>query len=178
MKITGREKTFLWGGAGLLAVLLIFQFAVSPVIKRTRDLNRLIPQKEKELKELSLLRQELASLREARAVILQKIPAGERSLAPLSRLDGWIERADLRQNVKSIKPSPSPGGEGMTVDVLMERAELSRLTRFLYEIQSSPGGSRVARMTLKPRYTTPKYLDVSLQMIFYPLTPALSPATG
>ena len=167
MKIAGREKTFLWGGIGFLAALLIFQFAVSPAVKRTKDLNRLIPQKEKELKELRLLRQELDSLREARAVILQKIPAGERSLPPLSRLDGWIERSDLRQNVKSIKPSPSPGGEGMTVDVLMEKAELSRLTRFLYEIQSSPGGFRVARMNLKPRYTTPKYLDVSLQMIFY-----------
>ncbi len=55
----------------------------------------------------------------------------------------------------------------MTVDVLMEKAELPQLTRFLYEIQSSPGGSRVARINLKPRYTTPKYLDVSLQMVFY-----------
>jgi len=167
MKITGREKTFLWGGIGFLAALLIYQFAVSPAVKRTKDLNRLIPQKEKELKELRLLRQELDSLREAKAVVLRKIPAGERSLPPLSRLDGWVERSDLRQNVKSIKPSPSPGGAGMTVDVLMEKAELSRLTRFLYEIQSTPGGVRVARINLKPRYTTPKYLDVSLQMIFY-----------
>jgi hypothetical protein len=167
MKITGREKTFLWGGIGLLAALLIFQFAASPAVKRTKDLNRLIPQKEKELKELRLLSQELNSLREAKSVILQKIPAGERSLPPLSRLDGWIERSGLRQNVKSIKPAPSPGGEGMTVDVLMEKAELPQLTRFLYEIQSSPGGSRVARINLKPRYTTPKYLDVSLQMVFY-----------
>ena len=167
MKITGREKAFLWGGIGCLGALLIYQFAVSPGVKRTQDLNRLIPQKEKELKELRLLRQELNSLREAKAVILQKIPAGERSLPPLSRLDGWIERSGLRQNVKSIKPSPSPGGAGMTVDVLMEKAELSRLTRFLYEIQSTPGGVRVARINLKPRYTTPKYLDVSLQMIFY-----------
>jgi len=167
MKITGREKTFLWGGIGLLAALLIFQFAVSPAVKRTKDLNRLIPQKEKELKELYLLSQELNSLREAKSVILQKIPAGERSLAPLSRLDGWIERSGLRQNVKSIKPTPSPGGEGMTVDVLMEKAELPQLTRFLFEIQSAPGGSRVARINLKPRYTTPRYLDVSLQMVFY-----------
>lgn len=55
----------------------------------------------------------------------------------------------------------------MVVDVLMEKAELPLLTRFLYEAQSSPGGFRVARIALKPRYTTPKYLDVSLQLIFY-----------
>jgi type II secretory pathway component PulM len=167
MRVTGREKTFLWGGACVLAGLLILQFAVYPAVRRSKDLNRLIPQKEAELKELRLLRQELISLREARAALAQKIPAGERSLPPLSRLDGWIERSGLRHTVKSMKPSPSPGGDGMNVDVVLEKAELPQLTRFLYEIQSSPGGSRVARMSLKPRYTTPRFLDVSLQMVFY-----------
>jgi type II secretory pathway component PulM len=167
MKITGREKAFLWGGACILAGLLVVQLTVYPAVRRTKDLNRLIPQKEQELKELRLLRQELHSLREARAALVQKIPAGERALQPLSRLDGWIEGSGLRQAVKSIKPGPSPGGEGMTVDVLMEKAELPQLVRFLYGIQSSPGGARVVRMSLKPRYTTPRFLDVSLQMVFY-----------
>ncbi len=55
----------------------------------------------------------------------------------------------------------------MVVEVALEKAELPPLTRFLYEAQSTPGGFRVARISVKPRYTTPKYLDVSLQLIFY-----------
>ena len=78
-----------------------------------------------------------------------------------------IERSGLRQNIRAIKPSPSAGGEGMIVEVQVEKAELPQLTRFLYEVQSSPGGSGIGRLTIKPRYTTPKYLDVSLQMMFY-----------
>ncbi len=167
MRITGREKSLLWGGAGFLAVLLVFQLAFYPAIKRTRELTRLIPQKERELKELRQLRKELDSLREAKALMLQRIPAQERTLPPLSRLDGWIERSGLRQNIRAIKPSPSAGGEGMIVEVQAEKAELPQLTRLLYEVQSSPGGSRIGRLTIKPRYTTPKYLDVSLQMMFY-----------
>lgn len=167
MRISGREKVFLWGGAAFLAALLVFLLIVDPAVKRTKELKRLIPQKELELKQLRLLHKELESLKETKAVLLQKIPAGEKALPPLSRLDGWIERSGLRPSVKSIKPSPSPGGGGMVVDVLMEKAELPPLTRFLYEAQSSPGGFRVARINLKPRYTTPKYLDVSLQLIFY-----------
>ena len=167
MKITGREKSLLWGGAGFLVVLLVFQLAVYPAIKRTKELTRLIPQKERELKELRQLSKELDSLREAKALMLQRIPVQERTLPPLSRLDGWIERSGLRQNIRSIKPSPSAGGEGMIVEVQAEKAELPQLARFLYEVQSSPGGSRIGRLTIKPRYTTPKYLDVSLQMIFY-----------
>jgi len=167
MRISGREKLFLWGGAALLAVLLVFLLAVDPALKRAGELKRLIPQKEQELKQLRLLLKELELLKEAKAGLLQKIPAGERTMPPLSRLDGWIERSGLRPSVKSIKPSPSPGAEGMVVDVIMEKAELPYLTRFLYEAQSSPGGFRVARINLKPRYTTPKYLDVSLQMIFH-----------
>ena len=151
----------------MMAALLVFLLVVDPALKRAGELKRLIPQKERELNQLRLLQKELESLKEARAALLQKVPAGEKALPPLSRLDGWIERSGLRPSVKSIKPSPSPQGGGMVVDVLMEKAELSPLTRFLYEAQSSPGGLRVARINLKPRYTTPKYLDVSLQLIFY-----------
>lgn len=166
MRITGRERVFLWGG-GLLAALLLFQLFIYPAVKWDRELTRLIPRKEQEWKEVRRLRQELDSLKEARAALLQKIPGPERALPPLSRLDGWIERSGLRQNVRSIKPSASPGKEGTVVEIQLERAELPQFTRFLYEAQSSPGGSQIARMTVKPRYTAPKYLDVSLQMIFY-----------
>jgi len=76
-----------------------------------------------ELNQLRLLQKELESLKEARAALLQKVPAGRRPCPPFP-LDGWIERSGLRPSVKSIKPSPSPGGGGMVVDVLMEKAEL------------------------------------------------------
>jgi type II secretory pathway component PulM len=169
MGITGREKTFLMGGACFLGALLIFQLALYPAYKRTRELERLIPQKERDLRELRLLKKEFDSLKEIRAARVQKIPESERALAPLSKLDALIERSGLRQNIRSIKPSPSSGGgaEAMTVEVLMEKADLPRLTRFLYEVQSSPGGFRIARMGIKPRYTTPRFMEVTLEMVFY-----------
>lgn len=169
MRITGREKTFLMGGACLLGALLVFQFAFYPAYKRTRELERLIPQKERDLRELRLLKKEFDSLKEMRAARIQKIPPSERALAPLSKLDALIERSGLRQNIRSIKPSPSGGAspEAMTVEVMIEKADLPRMSRFLYEVQSSPGGFRIARMGIKPRYTTPRYLDVTLEMVFY-----------
>jgi type II secretory pathway component PulM len=169
MRITGREKTFLIGGACLLGALLVFQFAFYPAYKRTRELERLIPQKERDLQELRLLKKEFDSLKEMRVARVQKIPPGERALAPLSKLEALIERSGLRQNIRSIKPSPSGGAspEAMTVEVMIEKADLPRMSRFLYEVQSSPGGFRIARMGIKPRYTTPRYLDVTLEMVFY-----------
>jgi type II secretory pathway component PulM len=167
MRIAGREKIFLWAGAGFLAALLILQLAIYPAFKRTQELKRLIPQKERELKELRQLGEELGSLRKAKAEWVQRVPVQERSLAPLSRLDGWIERSGLRQNIRAIKPSPPSQGEGMVIEVLVEKADLPQLTRFLFEVQSSPGGCRIERLTVKPRYTAPKYLEVSLQLVFY-----------
>lgn len=169
MRVTGREKTFLLGGACLLGVLLVFQLAFYPAYKRTRELERLIPQKERDLREIRLLRKEFDSLKEIRAARAQKISASERALSPLSKLDALIERSGLRQSIRSIKPSPSTGAgpETMTVEMMMEKADLPRLIRFLYEVQSSPGGFRIARLGIKPRYTTPRYLDVTVEMVFY-----------
>ena len=169
MKISGREKTFVIGGACALGALLVFQLALYPLIKRTGELERLIPRKERELREVRLLRKEFDDLKQVRAAMVQKIPASERSLSPLSKLDGLIERSSLRPNIKSIKPSASTGvgGEVMTVEVLMEKVDLAQVTRFLYMAQSSHAGFRFARMSIKPRYTTPRFLDVNLQLVFY-----------
>ena len=169
MRITGRERTFVIGGACLLGALLVFQLALYPSIKRTGELERLIPRKERDLREIRLLRKEFDALKEMRAAMAQKIPASERTLSPLSKLEGLIERSSLRQNIRSIKPSASTGagGEVMTVEVLMEKVDLAQVTRFLYAAQSSHGGFRFARLSIKPRYTTPRYLDVNLQMVFY-----------
>src|SRR4030042_3470837 len=170
MRITGRERAFLTGGAFSLGAVLIFHLAVYPALQRSRELGRLIPQKERELRELRLLRKEFDALKEMRMVMVQKVPENERALAPLARLDGWIEGSNPRQNIRSIKPSSSlgrPGAEAMTVEVLMEKEDLPQLVRFLYEVQSSPGGLRISRMVVKPRDTTPRFLDVTLQMSFY-----------
>jgi len=169
VKISGREKAFLVSGACIIGVLLVFHLALYPALKRARDLERLIPQKERELKELRLLTKEYDSLKQLRMVMAQKVPVEERALSPLSKLDGWVERSGLRQNIRSIKPTPAVGGgaEVMTVELSLEKADLPHLTRFLYLIQSSPGGFRIARMAIKPRYTTPRFLDITLQMVFY-----------
>ncbi len=168
MRIAGRERIFIITGAILVAAFVFFQFAVSPAYKRSRDLERLIPQKERDLREMRDLRREMESLKELRAGLIQKTPVNERNLPPLSKLDGLIGRSAVRQNIRSIKPSPgAPGSsEALTVEILMEKIELPQLTRFLYEAQSS-GGFRISRMAVKPRYTTPKYLDITLQMVFY-----------
>ncbi len=115
------------------------------------------------------MRKELDSLRSMRANLVQKIPVSERSLPPLSKLDRIIEKSSLKQNIRSIKPSPAAGesSEGLVVEVMMEKVELPQLVRFFYEVQSSPGGFYIARIAMKPRYTTPRYLDLILQMIFY-----------
>ncbi len=169
MKFTGRERGFLVGGAFVLGAFLIFYLVLSPAYQRTRDLDRLIPQKERVLKEVRQLKKEFEALKQARAAMAQKIPANERLLSPLSRLDNWIERSGIRQNILSIKPLPAAKGrsESMTIEVSMEKTDLPHLTRFLYFVQSSSGGLQIARVTIKPRYTTPRQMDVNMQMVFY-----------
>ncbi|MBI4496064.1 MAG: type II secretion system protein M [Deltaproteobacteria bacterium] len=166
--ISAREKKFITIGVGLLGAFLFLQLALFPLLQRNRELTRLIPQKELELREVRRLQEELRALRETRAAIVKRVPAQEKALSPLPKLEGLIERSDLRQNLRSIKPAPfGAGGEEATlVELILEKADLPHLTRFLYEIQSSPG-ARLMRMSLKPRYTTPRDLDSNLQIVFY-----------
>jgi Tfp pilus assembly protein PilO len=168
MRISRREKIFLLGGIGIAVLILVIQMLIYPAVKRSKDLDRLILQKEKEIQALRLLKMELGSLKKAHAALLQQIPAEERTIEPLAKLDRLLERAGLRENVRGIKPSPAPGSRmEFWIEVVFEKVDLPHLTRFLYEIQSSARGIRIEKMDIKPRYTSPKYLDVTLQMVFY-----------
>jgi len=169
MKIKEREKKFIAAGAFCLGVILVFQMVIYPAWQRAGDLDRLIPQKEKELSEIRALKKELALLKQIRANLSARISPEEKNLAPLSRLNGWVEKAELKQNIRTIKPSPAVGGgnEEMIVEVVIEKIDLPHLTRFLYLMQSSPGAFNISRISIKPRYTTPKFIDVSLQLVFY-----------
>lgn len=169
MNISRRERIFIIGGVCFLGCIFIFQFLLYPTWQRTRDLDRLIIQKERELKELRALKKELAALKQIKANLALRLPPEERNLSPLSRLNAWIERAELKQNIRSIKPSPPVGGgsEEMIVELVLEKTDLPHLTRFLYIIQSSPGSFNISRIAIKPRYTMPRIMDVSLQIVFY-----------
>jgi len=168
MRISRREKIFLFGGMGLAALILVSQLLIYPAVKRSKDLDRLISQKEKEIQALRLLKKELGALKESHAALLQQIPGEERTIEPLSKLDRLLERTGLREKVRIIKPSPAPGsGMESRIEVEFQRVELPPLTRFLYEVESSASGIRLEKMNIKPRYTSPRYLDVTLQMVFY-----------
>lgn len=169
MRIKDREKKFIIAGIFCLGMILVFQLVIYPTWKRAGDLERLIQQKEKELSELRALKKELVSLRQMRADLSLRLPPEERNLPPLSRLNRWVERAELKQNIRVIKPSPAVGGgsEEMIVELALEKTDLPHLTRFLYLIQSSSGAFNISRISIKPRYTTPRFIDVSLQIVFY-----------
>ncbi len=169
MSIKEREKKFIICGICFIGIILLFQLAIYPAWQRSRDLDRLIQQKEKELKELRVLKKELAALKQIKADLALRQPAEEKNLSPLSRLNNWVERGELKQNIRAIKPSPAAGGgsEEMIVEVVLEKIDLPHLTRFLYLIQSSPGAFNISRLSIKPRYTTPKFIDVTLQVVFY-----------
>lgn len=169
MAITKRERSFITGGICLLTGLIIFQFLLYPAFQRARDLNRLILQKEKELREMRVLKKEFASLKQARVDLSSRLGPEERALSPLARLESWIERAELKRNIKAIKPLPGveSSKEEMVIEVSLEKTDLPHLTRFLYLLESSLGGFNISRLSIKPRYTTPRFLDVNMQIVFY-----------
>lgn len=169
MRIKEREKKLIGGGLLFLGLILLFQWVIYPAWQRAGDLERLIRQKEKELSELRVLQKELASLRKFRTDLSKEQPLTEKNLPPLLRLNSWVERGEIKQNIRAIKPTPAVGGGSaeMIIEVSLEKTDLPHLTRFLFLIQSSPGAFNISRISIKPRYTTPRFIDVTLQLVFY-----------
>ena len=159
---TPRERVFLIGGIATATLLVVYFSWVSPTWERMALLDRLIPQKEREVMEFSRLRQRYVRLS-------QQIKNMEGSLAmpqrasSLSFLEEMATQHQVRKNITTLRPLPPridlPYRE-VPVEVKLENVTLSQVIPFLAAIERSPSLSRIKQLVIKTRFSDATFLDM------------------
>lgn len=137
MRLAKREKVVVLGGAGLLVLLLVLQFAVRPTMEQGSTLRRVVAEKRDVLAQLRAKRLEYEKLQteigRLHALVTQQ--QGNRRI--LSSIENVRKTCGLSENVLSMKPATTAIDnmyEEVVVEVRLESLTLAQLVSFLSQL--------------------------------------------
>jgi type II secretory pathway component PulM len=168
-RFSWREQLVLGWGAVIVAGLLLYMLAVDPLLERIAMLDRLIPQKQKELEQLNRLREEYGRLK-------GQVDADVRSMGTDFSLSTFVEKTVLEQvgkpHLAGIKPQPEMPFENyqeVAVEVRLEQVQLGQIVAFLSGLEQATQRLRVKRLEIKSRFNEPDLLDAAITIAVYQL---------
>jgi|GEM_PF-1141962 len=174
-----RERWFLGGGVLGVMVLITYVLWVGPTWDRLVLLQRLIPQKEKEMVEFAVTTREYKTDWEKVKRQEERLTAPP-GFSPLSFLEESASKNKIRQNIVYIRPAvtgtmgmagtvglgktPSPYKETQ-VEVRLENVTLLQAVPFLRAIEDAP--LRMKRLSMKTRLTDSSLMDIVVWVSSY-----------
>ncbi|MBI3327668.1 MAG: hypothetical protein HYZ81_13335 [Nitrospinae bacterium] len=171
MKLAGREKLILTAGGVAIALLLFFQFGLSPALGRLKTLDRLVGQKERDVQEMKALRETYLSRKAVMEEMNHSLSQRGKDFAIFSFLEDLAIKAGVKSNIVYMKPALSTSSElyrESSVEMKLEGIALQQLIQYLYQIEQAPQTLRIRRLLIKPRLGNPDILDITfLVSTFY-----------
>lgn len=173
MKLSGRERLVLIVGGVATALVLFFQFGLSPARARLKTLDRLVVQQERDVQEMKAVRETYLARKAVMEELNNSLSRRGKDFAILSFLEDLAIKAGVKSNIIYMKPALSTAGElyrESSVEMKLEGITLQQLLQYLYQIEHAPQLLRVRRLHIRPRFANPDILDITFQVsTFYPL---------
>lgn len=165
-----REKVTLAVGVLFVIGVLVFQFMISPYFENRKRLQKSIQNKQRDLLEMRLLQQEYSELRKQEGGIKTNLAKREKGFTLFTFLDQQAAVADVKQQIKYMKPSVTEGDDEFSeslVEMKLQEVDLARLVRFLRGIESDVNVVSVRRISIQSSSKDEDLLDVILQIVTF-----------
>lgn len=170
IRLSTREKWMLGGGAVIAASLILYFALVDPTLQRMAQLDSLIPRKERDLRDLLLLKQEFQGVSKEIVDIERRLPA-QSSFSPLSFLEENAAKNRIKGNIAFIRPLAAQEHQSqyreVPVEVKVEKVTLSQIIPYLTALENSPHRLRIKRLSIKTRFSNPDLMDVTFMVLSY-----------
>lgn len=168
-RLSPRERWILGGGAAVALLLIGYVTLLGPAWERMTQLDRLIPQKEKEVGEFAHLREDYLAVSNGIREMERRLPM-QNQFSPLSFLEENATKNQIRANIAYIRPLPPQIHEPyreIPVEVKVENVTLARIVPFLSAIENAPHTLRIKRLSMKTRFSDPAFMDVTFVVSSY-----------
>ncbi len=159
-KLESREKKVLLIGGIAAAAILLYIYALSPLMDDLGRKRDLIPKREKELAEMREMakqyREVQQRLKEAQAAASKRGPL-------LTEIENVTRRANLSGKIVSLKPQTGAQAAGYTesvVEVRLDGITLYDVVNYVFLLEKET--FRIKKLTFKPRYDNPKLLNATI----------------
>jgi type II secretory pathway component PulM len=157
IQVTPRERLLSIGLIVVLAGWALYALAVRPACDRIRTLQRIIPERQAQLRQLQTQSAQYAALRNefARQQTEMTSPGPDFQLLPF--LEALVERQKLTKHVVTMEAEPARGAE--TVAIELHDISLRQLVDFLIAVETSESAVRVGSLHIRKNPNNEALLD-------------------
>lgn len=165
-RFSRRERLFLIAGIIFMVGLLLYGIGefFFYLTERVEIKERLIQQKEKDLREIVAIKDEYIRIRDRIGEIDARI-IGRKDFSLLSFLEVLANSKDIRKNIAYMKPQTLPLSDEYResiVEIKIDNLRLNQIIEVISAIENSPNLIKVKRLHMKTRFADPGYMDVIL----------------
>jgi len=163
-----REKYAVYAASGLIAVFILIQVIISPVINKRERLTRTLQAKTKILEEMRTLQSEYAIIREKARLSKKRFEARNKGFTLFSFLDRLADKSGIKNHITYMKPTTSAreksGYKVSKVEMKLQSITLKQLTSYLHGVETSKNIVSIKRISIVKTGIKEGYVNVVLQI--------------
>jgi type II secretory pathway component PulM len=160
LKLEARDKKVLIIGGGVVAIILLFVFVVSPLLSDLSRKRELVPKKERDLIEMRMLKEQYVVMQQR----VQQAQAAAAKRGPLlTEIENITKRANLSGKIVSLKPQTGVQTETYKeslVEIRLENVTLYDVVNYVFLLEKE--SLRIKKLYFKPRFDNPKLLNATV----------------
>jgi len=170
MQLAKREKYLIILAAIVIILALVIQLAIMPFVDKRERYSNNVAVKQKNLQEMAGLRQEYLALQQGSDILAQRLAKRPKIFTLFSFLEKAAGEAEVKENIKYMKPSASTGKgpfKESLVEMKLERITLVQMVGYLKRIESPEMLVSIKRISIQSNKKETQYLDAILQVLTF-----------
>ncbi|MBW2328427.1 MAG: type II secretion system protein M [Deltaproteobacteria bacterium] len=168
MALTPKDRRALFIGISTLALFLLVQFVVLPLLDKRKRLDRGISIRQKGLVEMQEMQSRYAELSRQSNTLEQRVSRRSGEFSLFSFLEKMAAEAEVKDNIAYMKPSDATGDgvlQQSMVEMKLKAINLKQLVSFLERIESPENIVELKRISIQENKKQEGTLDVIMQVI-------------
>ncbi len=167
IRLTRRERWLVVGLVVLVAAWASFVLGIRPAIERIETLNRVIPEKQRELEELRVKSAQYLTFQAGLDDLKRKAASEEKGFELLPFWESITQEYGLAKKVAAMEQEVLQRNSNYSetiVETELENLTLKQLIELLLKIKSSNHLLRIKSLYTKKNATNPNFLDATIQI--------------
>lgn len=168
MALTPKDRRALVIGISALALFLLVQFVLFPLLDKRKRLNRGISIRQKGLVEMQEMQSRYTQLSRQSNTLEQLVSRRSGEFGLFSFLEKMAAEAEVKENIAYMKPSDATGDgelQQSMVEMKLNAINLKQLVSFLERIESPENIVELKRISIQENKKQEGTLDVIMQVI-------------
>ena len=168
MALTPKDRRALVIGISALALFLLVQFVLFPLLDKRKRLNRGISIKQKGLVEMQEMQSRYTQLSRQSNTLEQLVSRRSGEFGLFSFLEKMAAEAEVKENIAYMKPSDATGDgelQQSMVEMKLNAINLKQMVAFLERIESPDNIVELKRISIQENKKLEGTLDVIMQVI-------------